>query len=82
MANLERNWVSKTMSGYHELDGAKVTQNVVIEISMREMMQFVSDNWMEIPVHMRENFKTKIQKLELGLETVDVHRPENDSRYW
>lgn len=81
MANLERNWVKKPMTGHHELDGAVVKVTKEVDISMKEMLMFISDNWMEIPLHLRDGFKNKVNKMELGIIKPDVDHPEDDP-YW
>lgn len=65
---LERNWNQHSMGPIMTLDGAIVTQTVKTEISMSDILEFVQDNWLEIKVAKREEFKREIQKMELGLK--------------
>ena len=72
---LERNTERYSMAGFKKLVGAKVnpTQKTV-EISLDDLLDFLRDNWMDIPLEKRDRFCLEIQLRELGL----VEPPEDE----
>lgn len=73
---LERNWKQNSMARTMSLTGAKLVTTVTREISIDDLLEFVQENWLEIPVTKREQFKLETQKLELGLK--EPPKPDYD----
>ena len=62
------------MAGFKKLVGAKVNLTQTVEISLNDLLDFLRDNWMDIPLEKRDRFRREIQLRELGL----VEPPENE----
>lgn len=74
MAELKRAWRQNTMAAEYNFCGAQLTVSNTVEIGPEQMLAFIADNWLRIDIRKRDAFKTRIQKIELGVEEM----PEPD----
>ena len=75
---LERDMKRNTMARRKDLVGAKLTVTKTVELSFNELLDFIQENWLDIPLVRRDKFKQETMCLELGIKKPPKHEEEED----
>lgn len=75
MGQIKRSWEQNTMAAQYQFNGGVVEAKTSVKLDMKDILGFVAENWLRIPVAQRQNFKTFIERLELGID--DMPEPDD-----